>query len=323
MSLFKHTRTIVKSTAKNGNGNLRYLSRQSFRNVYTPPSSSRMYHALASRDEDGKNDQESSLTFDARQVSLEHRSYSTFASQVQARNLITSPNLNTAILQSKRHNSTLSDQGNNAKANITSNEETQTSKDGTSPTVRKEKIQSAARKGSTVVKKGANSMREIVQKYGWTFVGTYISIYVVTLGSLFGALDSGLIDPITITQIHFPWHTGGAEDAASAASADKDEFDSSVEFVSSYMKKFAWTAPYSDIMLRNPHMTNLAIAWVATKLTEPIRLAAALGILKLNAKKGPGEDVAENMDGDRDEHVQGEERDSDGESKDKEKVTPS
>lgn len=136
-------------------------------------------------------------------------------------------------------------------------------------------------------------------------------------------MDSGLIDPTTLTHFQLPWHTGGAEDAASAASADKEDFDSSVVFVSSYMKKFAWTAPYSDVMLRNPHMTNLAIAWVATKLTEPIRLTTSLGILRLISNKGSGKEVTEDRDKSEHEHkdMEKKETDSDREMKDKKTVT--
>ena len=138
---------------------------------------------------------------------------------------------------------------------------------------------SRSQKAKEVVKKGAFSMQDVVKKYGWTFIGTYLGVYFTTLGSLFIAIDSGAVDPITITNIELPWHSSGADNAA-----DKEEFDSAVEFISSYMKKFPWTAPYADVALKNPHMTNLALAWIAVKFTEPIRLPISIGIVRKISK---------------------------------------
>jgi len=149
------------------------------------------------------------------------------------------------------------------------------SSDSQDPMTKKERIQNVAKKGRSVVKKGAISIKDLFQTYGWTFVGTYLGVYFVTLGTLFAGLDSGLIDPLTITNIEFPWNSTGVED-----SADKKDFDNAVQFVASYMKKFPWTAPYADVALKNPHMSNLAIAWVATKFTEPIRLPASIAIVR-------------------------------------------
>jgi hypothetical protein len=167
------------------------------------------------------------------------------------------------------------------------------SSDSTDSTVtKKERLQNAAQRGKKAVSKGAVSLRGLIQKYGWTFVGTYLGVYFVTLGTLFISVDSGLIDPVTITSIEWPWHPSGVEDATTAgggggggdasntSSSDQKDFDSAVEFVASYMKKFPWTAPYSDFVLRNPHLANLGIAWVATKLTEPIRLPVSIAIVR-------------------------------------------
>lgn len=51
-----------------------------------------------------------------------------------------------------------------------------------------QKISKSAKK---VAKKGATKIRELFQKYGWTFVGTYASIYFMTLFSLFIAVNWG------------------------------------------------------------------------------------------------------------------------------------
>lgn len=142
-----------------------------------------------------------------------------------------------------------------------------------------EKMQNAAEKGKEAMTKGATSVRALIQKYGFTFVGTYMGIYFVTLGALFAGLDSGFIDPISITSIELPWHASGTEEGTNVTT-DREDFHSGVDFVVSYMKKFPWTAPYTDYVLRNPHLANLGLAWVATKLTEPIRLPVSIAIVR-------------------------------------------
>ena len=119
------------------------------------------------------------------------------------------------------------------------------------------------------------SIRETVNKYGLTFIGTYLGVYVATLGTLFVAVDNGYLDPVTITSIDLPWHSGAEE-----ISADKKDFESAVDFISMYMKRFPWTEKYADVVSNNPRMTNLALAWIAVKFTEPLRLAASIGIVR-------------------------------------------
>jgi hypothetical protein len=136
----------------------------------------------------------------------------------------------------------------------------------------------------------------LFQKYGWTFFGTYMSIYVTTLVSLYASIDTGLLDPTTIANIDLPWH---APSGTAAQDADVREFHSTAEFVGSYLEKFSWTKQYASYATQNPHTTNLALAWIATKLTEPIRLAVTLAILpsvsKMVGKKGD-QSVADTTD---------------------------
>lgn len=139
------------------------------------------------------------------------------------------------------------------------------------------KMSEAADKGRAAMRSGATSARYLLKKYGKTFVGTYLSIYVLTLGSLFGLIDSGFIDPSTLAKIQLPWHSGSEANAESAA--DAKEFTTAVEMIATYMKKYEFTKPYADSVTNNPSSSNLAIAWVATKLTEPIRLATTVAVL--------------------------------------------
>lgn len=142
----------------------------------------------------------------------------------------------------------------------------------------KERMREAATKGRNAVSKGATSLKDLVRKYGFTFVGTYFSVWVLTLSTLFGVIDSGLVDPATLSNIQLPWHSGtGAEEEAAAAEAK--EIKSSVELIASYMEKYEWTKSYADKVEENPRISNFAIAVVATKLTEPIRIAVTMGIV--------------------------------------------
>jgi len=145
---------------------------------------------------------------------------------------------------------------------------------------RKLKLKKATEERKAAVKVRATSLKDFImtypRKYGKTFIATYLSVYVLTLGSFFGAIDSGLMDPSTLAQIELPWHSGRVANAESAA--DAKEFTTAVELVASYMKKYQYTEPYADCVENNPHLSNLAIAWVATKLVEPIRLFVSLGI---------------------------------------------
>ena len=87
-----------------------------------------------------------------------------------------------------------------------------------------------------------------------------------------------MVDPATLSNIQLPWHSGtGAEEEAAAAEAK--EIKSSVELIASYMEKYEWTKPYAEKMEENPRTSNFAIAFVATKLTEPIRIAVCMGIV--------------------------------------------
>lgn len=129
----------------------------------------------------------------------------------------------------------------------------------------RDRAEAGARKGAKAARKGATSAKEMIQQYGPVFIGTYISVYFITLGALFTGVDSGLIDPVKIMS----WIGGHAgEDSKSA-----------VTLVVEYMEKYEWTKPYAETVAKNPHFASLGVAWVAVKFTEPIRLAVTVGIV--------------------------------------------
>lgn len=163
---------------------------------------------------------------------------------------------------------------------------------------RKEKLANVAKRGGKLAKKGAFSMKDLIHKYGWTFIGTYISIYFVTLGSLFVAVDSGALDPMHLLDLKLPFSTmdvaGG--DASQSSTTDipldttgtaNDDHDakSAVKVIVQKLGEYKFTKPYAPIVDKNPHFANLAIAWVATKVTEPIRLGVTVAILPYVSRK--------------------------------------
>ncbi|KAK1739195.1 DUF1279 domain-containing protein [Skeletonema marinoi] len=153
-------------------------------------------------------------------------------------------------------------------------------------------------------KKGESKARILFNKYGYVFVGTYLSIYVLTLISFFFGLDSGLLDPGTLAQVFKvsknlacetadvigPTGTGASMNEAANAYADevsaevKEDGRTLVEIVKSHMRRFEWTSGYAQKLEENPHLANLGVAWFIVKLTEPIRLAAAVIVTPKVAK---------------------------------------
>ena len=152
--------------------------------------------------------------------------------------------------------------------------------------------------------KGQSKARIFFNKYGYVFVGTYLSIYVMTLITFFLGLDSGLLDPGTLAQIFKvsknlacetadvigPTGTGASMNEAADLYANEvsnevtEDGRTLVEIVKSYMRRFEWTSGYAQKLEENPHLANLGVAWFIVKLTEPIRLAAAVIVTPKVAK---------------------------------------
>ncbi|KAF0716789.1 Aste57867_2662 [Aphanomyces stellatus] len=116
--------------------------------------------------------------------------------------------------------------------------------------------------------KASNKFKELWNKYGWVGVGTYLSVYVTTLGTMFVAIETGLLS------------TGPA--AASADGGD-DKEDEGFNIVTATNSLTEWTksvglGAHFNVPEVSPTTGTFLIAWVATKFTEPIRLAVTLMI---------------------------------------------
>ena len=125
-------------------------------------------------------------------------------------------------------------------------------------------------KGAKAARKGAKSFSNMVQQYGPVFIGTYFSVYFTTLGSLFLGVESGVLDPAYIMSL---------------VAEEGETTKSTVSIVSEFLEHYSWTAPYASKVQENPQMANLAVAWIATKFTEPLRLAFTGAITPRLARK--------------------------------------
>jgi hypothetical protein len=169
------------------------------------------------------------------------------------------------------------------------------------------------KQNETVAKPELSSKQKIkrlFKKYGTVFVGTYLGIYITTLFSFFGLLESGFLDPDVMSQIFKvskdfacetadvigPAGTGASISEAATAYAQEvateitKEKRSLVDIVSGYLPD-----KYASKLEQNPHLANLAVAWFIVKFTEPVRLAAAVVVVpkiaKMVIRKVPKEDV--------------------------------
>ncbi|KAF0752345.1 hypothetical protein AaE_006075 [Aphanomyces astaci] len=121
---------------------------------------------------------------------------------------------------------------------------------------------------TAVAKSGPlQKFKDLWNTYGWVGVGTYLGVYVVTLGSMFAAIETGLL--------------------STAAPSNKDDTngsdDESFNIVKATNKLTDWTksmglGAHFNVPDVSPTTGSFLIAWVATKFTEPVRLAVTLMI---------------------------------------------
>ncbi|KAL7525619.1 hypothetical protein ACHAXR_002296 [Thalassiosira sp. AJA248-18] len=150
----------------------------------------------------------------------------------------------------------------------------------------------------------SQKFRYLFKKYGTVFVVTYFGIYFTTLLSFFVSLDSGYLDPETLSQIFKvsknmacetadvigPAGTGASMNEAANAYADDCQTEVTkdtrtlVDIVTGYLLSWDWTSKYAEKLAENPHLANLAVAWFIVKFTEPMRLAAAVIVTPKVAK---------------------------------------
>jgi Protein of unknown function (DUF1279) len=138
-------------------------------------------------------------------------------------------------------------------------------------------------------KAGAKSITDMIRLYGPVFLGTYGIVYITTLGGLYTGVQSGLLDPITlISTIKSVASSMGTEAVAGGAAAEAVSSNSDTtiatttaatttyDFVVDFMNTHTMTRPYVHIVESYPYIANLAVAWIAVKFTEPLRLGVSI-----------------------------------------------
>jgi hypothetical protein len=106
----------------------------------------------------------------------------------------------------------------------------------------------------------------MLRQYGPVFLGVYISVYFATLGALFLGVESGIMDPAGLFEM-----LGHSDDATG-------ETKNTVKLVIEFLEHYEFTAKYIPLVERRPEVANFAVAWIAVKFTEPLRLAVSLAI---------------------------------------------
>lgn len=114
------------------------------------------------------------------------------------------------------------------------------------------------------------------KRYGSVFIGTYFSVFVVTLSSFYIGIDMGFIDPSNFL--------AGGETAASEVMHDEEDSMTPspagmAKYVIEFAQKYEWSRPFAPKIEGNPKLLNLGIAWIGTKMVEPIRLAFCVSVV--------------------------------------------
>ncbi|CAM9292918.1 unnamed protein product [Chrysoparadoxa australica] len=111
------------------------------------------------------------------------------------------------------------------------------------------------------VEGGKKSFRTMWRQYGIVAVGTYFSVYGLTLGSLYLVFDAGFL-----TDADVPQAGQGALETISGW------IDKLPESLSKWIKKIG------DKMQEDPSVRSLVLAWLTAKATEPLRIFLTIGI---------------------------------------------
>ncbi|KAL7563634.1 hypothetical protein ACA910_013373 [Epithemia clementina (nom. ined.)] len=116
------------------------------------------------------------------------------------------------------------------------------------------------------VSSGAKSFTGMVRAYGPMFAVVHVTLYFATISALFVGVDSGVLDPVYLMS-----HVGSA-----TADGVATETKNTVDLVVEWMQHHTWTESMAPVIERNPHFASFAVAWIAVKFTEPLRLPISL-----------------------------------------------
>jgi len=120
-----------------------------------------------------------------------------------------------------------------------------------------------------------NSFRTMFRQYGKVFITTYMAVYASTILGLFMSVQSGQLDAMYIISLL----TGTSSPAEPGGVADPDtikEAASAMKEMVELLESYTITRPVAPMVEEYPWTANFAIAWIATKFTEPIRFGVTV-----------------------------------------------
>jgi Protein of unknown function (DUF1279) len=112
-------------------------------------------------------------------------------------------------------------------------------------------------KDDKLKEKPKNIVKEMMSKYGYVAIGTYLSVYLLTLGSIFTALDFDIFNAATfgLDPLHM------------------------IKKVCDLIENTTGNTSIPAYINKNPTVGTFAIAWIMTKFTEPVRLGLTILIV--------------------------------------------
>lgn len=124
--------------------------------------------------------------------------------------------------------------------------------------------------------------KDLWKKYGLLSIGTYLSIYVMTLGSIFTALDYDIFNAAT-----FGFDAVELVSKACKIIGNLTGTDSLPNYIDNHPKcklfYMIHILPFL-IYVYSRVVGTLAVAWILTKFTEPLRFGFTLAILPAISK---------------------------------------
>ncbi|KAG6617478.1 uncharacterized protein IUM83_02390 [Phytophthora cinnamomi] len=109
-------------------------------------------------------------------------------------------------------------------------------------------------------------LKDLWRKYGVVAIGTYLSMYGVVLGSMYLAIDQGWVRTNKRT--------------SSKGEGQPDESFNLVTTTNKFVKiaEDLGIAQYLEVERVSSKTGTFLLAWIATKFTEPVRLAVTLAV---------------------------------------------
>ncbi|EEY61676.1 uncharacterized protein PITG_02010 [Phytophthora infestans T30-4] len=107
-------------------------------------------------------------------------------------------------------------------------------------------------------------LKDLWRKYGIVAIGTYLSMYGAVLGSMYLAIDQGWLRTNRRT--------------SSKGEGQSDESFNLVATTNKWIAEDLGIAQYLEVEQVSSKTGTFLLAWIATKFTEPVRLALTIAV---------------------------------------------